>query len=259
MRPRFLDELAGALAGRRETSRATRGQAAVVSEAVDRAPDAIALGRGDPRVGSRLRDLHRPRDVDDRRRHGRIRRAQRDSSVPTAFAGAELIVGDVVGRASGRRLDAGDPAEGHDRGEHDVGLGTRNGLRDDTVSAGQRRRDGGRGQTKAPRDRRDQAQLGRRRRSARAHHVNVEAWVVAHREADYRKNLTPSSRRPRWLQVRSKMGEVTAKTKSSSGAILRRRRSPVAAFRRDRRGEDPARAIPDWGRIVLRSGATTLR
>jgi hypothetical protein len=56
------------------------------------------------------------------------------------------------------------------------------------------------------------------------------------------------------------MNPMTAKPKSLSGAIVRRRRAAVAAFRRDRRGgEEDARAIPDWGRIVLRSGTTTLR
>ena len=59
------------------------------------------------------------------------------------------------------------------------------------------------------------------------------------------------------------MENTTAKTKSMSGAIVRRRRTAVAAFRRDRRvevgvEEDP-RAVPDWGRIVLRSSSTTLR
>ncbi|HEY4185754.1 MAG TPA: hypothetical protein VGP07_11840 [Polyangia bacterium] len=52
---------------------------------------------------------------------------------------------------------------------------------------------------------------------------------------------------------------MTAKPKSPSGAIVRRRRAAVAAFRRDRRTEDDARAVPDWGRIVLRSNTTTLR
>jgi hypothetical protein len=60
------------------------------------------------------------------------------------------------------------------------------------------------------------------------------------------------------------MGEITAKTKSPAGALVRRRRTAVAAFRRERRGGgyqdgDEARAIPDWGRIVLRSGSITLR
>jgi hypothetical protein len=52
---------------------------------------------------------------------------------------------------------------------------------------------------------------------------------------------------------------MTAKPKALSGAIVRRRRATVAAFRRDRRPEDDSRAIPDWGRIVLRSTTTTLR
>lgn len=55
-----------------------------------------------------------------------------------------------------------------------------------------------------------------------------------------------------------KMGDMTAKPKSTNGAIVRRRRAAVAAFRRDRRLED-TRAVPDWGRIVLRSSSTTLR
>ncbi len=54
------------------------------------------------------------------------------------------------------------------------------------------------------------------------------------------------------------MGDMTAKPKSTTGAIVRRRRAAVAAFRPDRRLED-ARAVPDWGRIVLRSASTTLR
>jgi hypothetical protein len=54
------------------------------------------------------------------------------------------------------------------------------------------------------------------------------------------------------------MGDMTAKPKSTTGAIVRRRRAAVAAFRRDRRLED-TRAVPDWGRIVLRSASTTLR
>jgi len=54
------------------------------------------------------------------------------------------------------------------------------------------------------------------------------------------------------------MADMTAKPKSATGAIVRRRRAAVAAFRRDRRSED-ARAVPVWGRIVLRSGSTTLR
>jgi hypothetical protein len=56
-----------------------------------------------------------------------------------------------------------------------------------------------------------------------------------------------------------KMENTTAKPKSLSGAIVRRRRTAVAAFRRDRRVEDDTRAVPDWGRIVLRSSSTTLR
>jgi hypothetical protein len=58
---------------------------------------------------------------------------------------------------------------------------------------------------------------------------------------------------------------MSAKPKATSAAILRRRRSPVAAFRRDRRSDigvevdGEARAIPGWGRIVFRSGVTTLR
>lgn len=54
------------------------------------------------------------------------------------------------------------------------------------------------------------------------------------------------------------MGEISAKTKPSSGAILRRRSAPVAPFRRDRRSED-LRVVPAWGRIVLRTATTTLR
>lgn len=56
------------------------------------------------------------------------------------------------------------------------------------------------------------------------------------------------------------MNSMTAKPKSLSGAIVRRRRAAVAAFRRDRRGggDEDTRAIPDWGRIVLRS-TTALR
>jgi hypothetical protein len=54
------------------------------------------------------------------------------------------------------------------------------------------------------------------------------------------------------------MGEISAKPKSSSGAILRRRRGAVASFRRDRRN-DEERVVPAWGRIVLRSASTTLR
>lgn len=54
------------------------------------------------------------------------------------------------------------------------------------------------------------------------------------------------------------MSDMTAKSKSANGAIVRRRRTAVAAFRRDRPTGD-ARAVPDWGRIVLRSGTTTLR
>lgn len=68
------------------------------------------------------------------------------------------------------------------------------------------------------------------------------------------------------------MGGISAKTKSISdagaaaGAILRRQRGAVAAFRRDRRTNDAravpapqAVAIPMWGRIVLRTATTTLR
>jgi hypothetical protein len=55
------------------------------------------------------------------------------------------------------------------------------------------------------------------------------------------------------------MENSTAKSKSLSGAIVRRRRTAVAAFRRDRRVEEDTRAVPDWGRIVLRSSSTTLR
>ena len=65
------------------------------------------------------------------------------------------------------------------------------------------------------------------------------------------------------------MGEITAetsaRTKSAADAdapsSIRRRRPTVAALRRDRRGggEDDARAVPDWGRIVFRSGSVTLR
>gem|GEM_PF-3519363 len=55
-----------------------------------------------------------------------------------------------------------------------------------------------------------------------------------------------------------KMADMTAKPKSATGAIVRRRRAAVAAFRRDRRLED-TRAVPAWGRIVLRSASTTLR
>jgi hypothetical protein len=55
------------------------------------------------------------------------------------------------------------------------------------------------------------------------------------------------------------MGEMSAKPKATmSNAVLRRRRTVVAAFRRDRRSE-PAPSVPDWGRIVLRSASTTLR
>lgn len=54
------------------------------------------------------------------------------------------------------------------------------------------------------------------------------------------------------------MGDMTAKPKSTSGTIVRRRRAAVAAFRRDRPLED-TRAVPVWGRIVLRSASTTLR
>ena len=67
------------------------------------------------------------------------------------------------------------------------------------------------------------------------------------------------------------MGDISVKPKISSGAILRRRRGAVAAFRRERRSDvnvgvdvsinvnDGPRAVPGWGRIVFRSGATTLR
>lgn len=59
------------------------------------------------------------------------------------------------------------------------------------------------------------------------------------------------------------MGDMSAKPKTSSNAILRRRRAVVAAFRRDRdrddRRSEPAANVPDWGRIVLRSASTTLR
>jgi hypothetical protein len=65
--------------------------------------------------------------------------------------------------------------------------------------------------------------------------------------------------RPPSNRERFNMGDMTAKPKSPSGAIVRRRRAAVAAFRRDRRTEDDARAVPDWGRIVLRSNTTTLR
>ena len=58
--------------------------------------------------------------------------------------------------------------------------------------------------------------------------------------------------------VHSKMGEISAKNKTSSGAILRRRRGAVAPFRRDRRGDETP-VIPAWGRIVLRTATTTLR
>ena len=56
------------------------------------------------------------------------------------------------------------------------------------------------------------------------------------------------------------MGTFTAKTRATSAVLVRRRRSTVAGFRRDRRTDDEAKAIPDWGRIVFRAGvATTLR
>jgi hypothetical protein len=70
---------------------------------------------------------------------------------------------------------------------------------------------------------------------------------------DFRRGSSEAS------PFQKKMGAMTAKPKSSSGAILRRRRAAVAAFRRDRRTDDETRASPDWGRIVLRSGSTTLR
>jgi hypothetical protein len=54
------------------------------------------------------------------------------------------------------------------------------------------------------------------------------------------------------------MGEYSAKPKPASDVILRRRPGDVAAFRRGRRNAE-ARSIPDRGRIVLRSGSTTLR
>jgi len=54
------------------------------------------------------------------------------------------------------------------------------------------------------------------------------------------------------------MADMTAKPKSTTGAIVRRRRAAVAAFRRDLRPED-TRAVPVWGRIVLRTSSTTLR
>ncbi|MBC8131645.1 MAG: hypothetical protein H7X95_01585 [Deltaproteobacteria bacterium] len=54
------------------------------------------------------------------------------------------------------------------------------------------------------------------------------------------------------------MGEISAKTKLASDAILRRRRGAVAPFRRDRR-TDEARVVPAWGRIVLRTATTTFR
>jgi hypothetical protein len=77
------------------------------------------------------------------------------------------------------------------------------------------------------------------------------------------KKLTRARPSPRLgSNVHSKLGDISEKTKSSTGAILRRRRSAVAPFRRDRRddrGSDDTRAIPDWGRIVLRSATTTLR
>ena len=73
------------------------------------------------------------------------------------------------------------------------------------------------------------------------------------------------------------MGESTARKSSSAEACvtggsrpisIRRRRTAVAAFRRERRttdggfvvGADDTRAVPDWGRIVLRAGRSiTLR
>jgi len=54
------------------------------------------------------------------------------------------------------------------------------------------------------------------------------------------------------------MADMTAKPKTTTGAIVRRRRAAVAAFRRDLRPDD-TRAVPVWGRIVLRSSSTTLR
>jgi hypothetical protein len=58
------------------------------------------------------------------------------------------------------------------------------------------------------------------------------------------------------------MGDVTAKSKSVGDAIVRRRRAAVAPFRRDRRSavdEPGTPCVPDWGRIVFRSGRVTLR
>jgi hypothetical protein len=61
------------------------------------------------------------------------------------------------------------------------------------------------------------------------------------------------------------MGDMSSKPKTSTGAILRRRRGAVAAFRREKRSDvsvgvdDGARDVPGWGRIVFRSGVTTLR
>ena len=62
------------------------------------------------------------------------------------------------------------------------------------------------------------------------------------------------------------MGEFSADVtpKGSSGTILRRKRTAVAAFRRDRRAEPddlspPEGGVPAWGRIVFRSGTITLR
>jgi hypothetical protein len=93
------------------------------------------------------------------------------------------------------------------------------------------------------------------------------------------------TRRKIGSKVRSTMGEISPKTKTTTtaGAILHRRRSPVASFRRDRkidrpinakhddatddrksdplreRADEPARAVPVWGQIVLRSSTKTLR
>jgi hypothetical protein len=84
------------------------------------------------------------------------------------------------------------------------------------------------------------------------------------------------TRRKIGSKVRSTMGEISPKTKTTTtaGAILHRRRSPVAPFRRDRkldrplnrkndpqteRSDEHGRAVPAWGQIVLRSGTKTLR